>query len=171
MLLIRKQTTKDDEIIHTVIKAAFEQAEHTDGNEHELVKALRKGEAFIKDLSLVAKIDGKIVGYILFTKAKVGRETVLALAPLAVLPDYQRSGIGLALINEGHNRARELGYDYSVVLGSETYYPKADYLPAATFGIKPPFEVPSENFMAYPLKEEVPKVCGTIKYAKEFGID
>ena len=164
MLLIRKQTTKDDEIIHTVIKAAFEQAEHTDGNEHELVKALKKGEAFIKDLSLVAEIDGKIVGYILFTEAKVGRETVLALAPLAVLPDYQRSGIGLALINEGHNRARELGYDYSVVLGSETYYPKAG-------GIKPPFEVPSENFMAYPLKEEVPKVCGTIKYAKEFGIE
>ena len=60
---------------------------------------------------------GKIVGHIMFTKAMVGNKAVLALAPLSVLPEYQKKGIGAALIKEGHRIAGELGYGYSVVLG------------------------------------------------------
>ena len=170
-MLIRKEEPKDYEIIYSVVKAAFDRAEHSDGNEHELVNALRKGEAFVPDLSLVAEIDGKIVGHIMFTKAKVGDDTVLVLAPLSVLPEYQRKGIGISLIKEGHRIANELGYEYSIVLGSEKYYPRAGYLPAGKFGIKPSFDVPNENFMVCKIKEEAPDIHGTIKYAKEFGID
>lgn len=170
-MLIRKEEPKDYEIIYSVVKAAFDCAEHSDGNEHELVNALRKGEAFVPDLSLVAEIDGKIVGHIMFTKAKVGDDTVLVLAPLSVLPEYQRKGIGISLIKEGHRIANELGYEYSIVLGSEKYYPRAGYLPAGKFGIKPSFDVPNENFMVCKIKEEAPDIHGTIKYAKEFGID
>ena len=57
-------------------------------------------------------------------------------------------GIGVSLINAGHKIAKELGYVYSIVLGSQQYYPKSGYLPADKFGIMPPFDVPSENFMA-----------------------
>ncbi len=170
-MLIRKEEPKDYEIIYSVVKAAFERAEHSDGNEHKLVNALRKGEAFVPDLSLVAEIDGKIVGHIMFTKAKVGDDTVLVLAPLSVLPEYQRKGIGLSLIKEGHRIANELGYEYSIVLGSEKYYPKAGYFPADKFGIKPSFDVPNENFMVCKVKEEASDIHGIIKYAKEFGID
>ena len=167
---IREETLQDYEKTYTLVKNAFENAEHTDGTEQELVKALRKSEAFIPELSLVAEIDGQIVGHIMFTRVRVGNATVLVLAPLSVLPVYQRQGIGTALIKEGHRVAGALGYDYSVVLGSEKYYPRVGYLPAEQFGILPSFEVPSKNFMAYKIKEDAPSICGTLKYAKEFDI-
>lgn len=170
-MLIRKEEPKDYEIIYSLVKDAFDSAEHSDGNEQDLVNALRKGDAFIPELSLVAETDGKIVGHIMFTKAKVAGNTVLVLAPLSVLPEYQRKGIGTALIKEGHKIANELGYEYSVVLGSEKYYPRAGYLPADNFGIKPSFDVPNENFMACKIKEGASDIHGIIKYAEEFGID
>lgn len=170
-MLIRKEEPKDYEIIYSVVKDAFDSAEHSDGNEQDLVNALRKGEAFIPELSLVAEIDGKIVGHIMFTKAKVGEDTVLVLAPLSVLPEYQRMGIGISLIKEGHKIANKIGYEYSIVLGSQKYYPKMGYLPADRFDIKPSFDVPNENFMAYKIKEDAADIHGIIKYAKEFGID
>lgn len=170
-MLIRKEEPKDYEIIYSVVKDAFGSAEHSDGNEQDLVNALRKGEAFIPDLSLVAEIDGKIVGHIMFTRAEVGEATVLVLAPLSVLPEYQRKGIGLSLIKEGHKIANRLGYEYSIVLGSQSYYSKTGYLPADKFGIKPSFDVPSENFMACKIKKDASDIHGIIKYAKEFGID
>lgn len=169
-MVIRQEEVKDRRTIYSLVKRAFETAEHADGNEHDLVNALRKGRAYIPELSLVAVVDGKSVGHIMFTKAEVGDAAVLALAPLSVLPEYQRRGVGTALIREGHRIARELGYGYSIVLGSETYYPRAGYLPADTFGIKAPFEVPRENFMACRLTESAPAIHGTVRYTKEFGI-
>lgn len=168
---IRPEETTDFEAVDALIRAAFSSAEHADGNEQDLVSALRNNStAYLPELSLVAEQKGKIVGHILFTKASVGGYPVLALAPLSVLPDYQRTGIGTALTKEGHRIARELGYGYSVVLGSETYYPRMGYVPADTLGIQPPFDVPRENFMAYPLREDAPKVEGVMRYAAEFGI-
>ena len=169
-MVIRKAGTKDYEIIYSLVQQAFGSARHADGNEQDLVNLLRKSEAYIPELSLVAEMGGKIVGHIMFTKAMVGNKAVLALAPLSVLPEYQKKGIGAALIKEGHRIAGELGYGYSVVLGSGEYYPKMGYLPADKFGIKPSFEVPNENFMACRLKEDAPGVNGIMKYAKEFGI-
>lgn len=169
-MIIRTEQPKDYEEVYSVVKNAFESAEHSDGNEQDLVTALHKDAVFITDLSLVAVNDGKIVGHIMFTKIQIGESTELALAPLSVLPEYQKQGIGKALIAEGHRVAKKLGYNYSVVLGSEKYYPKAGYVPAETFGIKSPFEVPTENFMAFKLRENAPNVCGVVQYAKEFGI-
>lgn len=125
--MIREERAADYDAVYSVVKCAFQSAAHSDGHEQELVAALRKSEAFVPELSLVAEIDGKIVGHILFSKLMVGTDTELALAPLSVLPAYQRRGIGLALIREGHRIAKALGYRYSVVLGSETYYPQAGY--------------------------------------------
>lgn len=169
-MTIRQETEKDHQKVYEVIKTAFAGAEHSDGSEQELVTALRKSAAFVPELSLVAEQDGNIVGHILFTKAAVGGRTVLALAPLAVLPAYQGQGIGAALIREGHRIAAELGYEYSLVLGSESYYPRFGYQAAETFGIRAPFEVPSENFMEIRLREDAKPLSGTMAYAPEFGI-
>lgn len=166
--MIRQAEEKDYNSIYAVVKTAFESAEHADGNEQDLVNALRMGDSYIPELSLVYEIDGKIVGHILFTKATVGEKTVLALAPLSVLPEYQRQGIGLSLIDAGHRIAKMQGYEYSVVLGSEKYYPKAGYVPADTFGILPPFDVPRENFMVCKLSGNATAVHGAMKYAEEF---
>lgn len=170
MVEIRQENKNDYEEIYNVVKTAFETAEHSDGNEQDLVVALRNSDSFIPELSLVAINDNKIVGHILFTKIKIGNHEELALAPLAVLPEYQKQGIGSKLIQQGHKIAKELGYHYSIVLGSETYYPKFGYVPAIHYGIKAPFEVSNENFMAIKLNDIDIEIKGTVQYAKEFGI-
>ncbi len=170
MVEIRQENKNDYEEIYNVVKTAFETAEHSDGNEQDLVVALRNSDSFIPELSLVAIKDNKIVGHILFTKIKIGNHEELALAPLAVLPEYQKQGIGSKLIQQGHKIAKELGYHYSIVLGSETYYPKFGYVPAIQYGIKAPFEVSNENFMAIKLNDTDAEIKGTVQYAKEFGI-
>ncbi len=170
MLIIRQENKNDYEEVYNVIKTAFETAEHSDGNEQDLVVALRKSDNFIPELSLVAVMDNKIVGYILFTKIKIGKQEELALAPLGVLPEYQKQGIGRTLIQEGNKKAKELGYHYSVVLGSDKYYPKFGYVSAKEYGIVAPFDVPDENFMAIKLNDTDIEIKGIVQYAKEFGI-
>ena len=159
ILIIRQERPT----VYHVVKEAFENAEYTDGNEQNLVAALRKSKSFIPELSLVAVEDEKIVGHILFTKAVVQGVEVLALAPLSVLPDYQNRGIGLSLMKEGHSIAHKLGYEYSVVLGHSKYYPKAGYIPASECGN-------DESFMALNLNGSQNKLNGVIEYDKAFGI-
>lgn len=168
---IRQENQDDYEAVYNVVKEAFATAEQSDGNEQELVRALRNSNSFIPELSLVAVENGKVVGHILFTKAYVGEFTELALAPLSVLPAYQRKGIGLALMQKGHNIAKKLGYDYSIVLGHSEYYPKAGYVPASVYGIKASFDVPDENFMAIKLNDREKRINGVIKYDNAFGIN
>ncbi|WP_087064326.1 GNAT family N-acetyltransferase [Intestinibacillus massiliensis] len=167
---IRKEERRDWDAVYEVVKTAFQGAAHSDGQEHNLVVALRDSAAFIPELSLVAEDEGKIVGHIMFTKIGIGTHTGLALAPLAVLPEYQGQGVGATLVREGHRVARALGYQYSVVLGSETYYPRFGYRPAAQLGIRAPFPVPDENFMALPLSDTAAQCSGTVVYDGAFGI-
>ena len=170
MVKIRQENENDYEEVYNLIRTAFETAEHSDKNEHNLVNSLRTTNNFIPELALVAINANKIVGYILFTKIKIGDYTELALAPLAVLPEYQRQGIGRSLIEKGHKIAKQLGYHYSIVLGSEKYYSRFGYVPAIQYGINAPFEVPNRNFMAIKLNDIDTKITGIVKYAKEFKL-
>lgn len=170
-LTIRREQQGDEKKIHALVKEAFATAERSDGNEQDLVDALRRSDAWIPELSLVAEADGKLTGHVLFTKAEVSGVTVLALAPLSVVPAFQKQGIGTALVRKGHRIAKDLGYSWSVVLGSGEYYGRFGYVPARAFGILPPFGVPDENFMAMKLREDAPKAAGVLRYAKAFGIE
>lgn len=67
-------------------------------------------------------------------------------------------------------KAARLNYDYSIVLGSNKYYPKFGYIPASKYNIKAPFEVDDELFMAVKLRENAKAVCGTVEYDDAFGI-
>lgn len=167
---IRQEIENDFEEVYVLIKEAFETAEHADGTEQDLVVALRKGDSFIPELSLVVEIDGQLVGHILFSKAKVGSSTVLALAPLTVKSAFQRRGVGSELINEAHKIASQLGFEYIIVLGSERYYPKFGYLPAEEFNIIVPEGIPPKNLMAIKLQGNANDISGEIIYAKEFGM-
>lgn len=170
-MFIRQEQPDDYDKVYNVIKKAFSEAKHSDGNEQELVIALRKSKSFIPELSLVAVEQKNIVGHILFTEIKIGNQTELALAPLSVHPEYQNKGIGLALINQGHKKSIELGYGYSVVLGHSEYYSKAGYKSASSFGIKAPFDVSDKNFMAVKLIKNAKDIQGVVKYDKAFGVN
>lgn len=170
MLTIRAELISDYPEIYKVISEAFKTADHSDGNEADLVEHLRNSPSFIPELSLVALIDNTIVGHILFTKAYIGKTTVLALAPLSVLPEYQNQGIGQALIKKGHEIAQRLGYTFSIVLGYAEYYSKTGYVPASRYGIKAPFKTKDDNFMAVCWNISAGKLEGIIKYDDAFGI-
>lgn len=168
-VIIRKENKKDYIKVCDVVKVAFESSEITDHNEHNLVKKLRKSHAFVPELSLIAEVDGEIVGHIMFTKIKVGESTLLALAPLSIMPEYQGRGIGGMLTLEGHKIAKSLGYKGVVVLGHHDYYPRFGYVTASSLGVKSPFEVPDEVFMALELSNgSLNRVNGIVQYAKEF---
>ncbi len=164
-LIIRQEQQKDYNSVFRVVKEAFRNAPHADGDEQDLVERLRKTDAFVPELSLVAEIDDVIVGHIMFTKMTVDDRTILVLAPLAVAPEYQRMGIGGRLIEEGHRIAKDLDYDAINVVGHETYYPKFGYEEASDYDIKAPFDVPSKNFMILFLKEAAKDYLkGTVAY-------
>lgn len=169
-IIIRKEMPQDYKAVYELIQEAFLTAEHADGTEQDLVAALRSSGAFLPELSLVAELDGMLAGHILFTKASVGGDEVLVLAPLSVKPLCQRKGVGTALIAEGHRIAREMEFAYSLVLGSETYYPRSGYQPAELLGIQVPEGIPSRNFMAVKLRDSAPPICGAVIYPKEFGM-
>ncbi|MCT8977912.1 N-acetyltransferase [Clostridium sp. CX1] len=168
-IVIRQEQEKDISTIYSVVKLAFEKVEHSDGDEQNLVNRLRNSEAFIPELSLVAELDGEIVGHILFTKIKICENISLALGPLSVVPELHGKGIGGKLIIKGHEIAKNLGFGSVIVLGHPAYYPRFGYVPASNWGIKAPFEVPDECFMAMELIEgSLKSVSGVVQYAKEF---
>jgi predicted N-acetyltransferase YhbS len=169
-MMIRQERVDEYSAVYDLIYQAFLSAEHRDGTEQDLAAALRHSREFVPQLSLVAQCGNTIVGHCLFTKATVGHHTVLALAPLAVLPEYQRRGVGTALVREGHRIAREMGFPCVIVLGSQVYYPRLGYVPAGRYGIQAPFDVPPENFMVCSLQDRMPFMEGIIQYAPEFGI-
>ncbi len=166
--MIRPETSKDWNDVRNIVKKAFETAPHTDGDEHNLVNRLRNSKGFIPELSLVAIEDDEIVGHIMFTKIKIENTIQLAMAPVSVLPEFQGRGIGGQLITTGHKIARDLGFDFSVVLGDNKYYSKFGYRPAKDFGISAPFDVSDEYFMALNLSGKDIKLNGTVEYVKEF---
>ena len=167
---IRQERREDYPEIYRLVKEAFATAEHADGNEQDLVEALRKGPAYLPELALVAEEGGRMAGHILLTRASVGGDPVLVLAPLSVRPAFQRQGVGTALMREAHGIARARGEDYVLVLGSEHYYPRVGYRPAEELGVTVPAGFPSANFMALRLREGARPLRGEVVYPPEFGL-
>ncbi len=137
-VLVRQEQENDKNYVYKVVKEAFEHAEHADGDEQDLVNRLRKSEAFVPELSLVAEWKGKIIGHVLFTRIRIGNYVSLVLAPLAVLPEYQGRDVGGKLIRAGHRRAKKLGFRSVIVVGHPTYYPRFGYSPASRWNICAP---------------------------------
>ncbi|MGG0793619.1 N-acetyltransferase [Brevibacillus laterosporus] len=173
-ILIRQELTEEYNTTEDFIKRAFLNEEYSDKKEHLLVNRIRKSDAFIPELSLVALNQAKdIIGHILLSKIKIvdGDNAVdsLALAPVSVAPEYQKKGIGSKLIHAALKSAKELGYRSVIVLGHKDYYPKFGFKPASLWNIQAPFEVPDEVFMALELTDNsLENVQGFVHYSKVF---
>lgn len=169
-ITIRREVQGDFREVFELNHIAFGQ-----DNEAKLVDALRINQtAFVPELSIVATNNNKVVGHILFTKISIkdnigNLNESLGLAPLAVRPEFQKSGIGGQLIRKGFEVAKELGFKSVIVLGHEHYYPKFGFQPADKWKIKSPFDVPSNVFMAIELVTDgLKNISGIVVYPKEF---
>jgi len=172
-ITLREEIQTDYDAVFYLTEAAFKEMPYSDHSEHHLVNRLRKSDAFIPALSIVAELDGKIVGHILLTKVFIENEKeafeILTLAPVSVLPKFHRKGIGGKLIKEAHQKAKKLGYKAVVLLGHKDYYPRFGYELCKDYGIQLPFEASEENCMIIPLYPNALKgISGVVKYPKAF---
>ena len=167
-MLIRVEQPNEVEQIFQVHIDAF-----AGDTEAKLVNMLR--ECAQQFISLVAVRDNQIVGHIVFTPVDLSNGTselrIMGLGPMAVVTDYQRQGIGSALVKEGLKQVTELGYDAVVVLGHANYYPRFGFVPASQYQIKSEYDVPDDVFMILELTPgALQGKHGTIKYHQAFSM-
>jgi putative acetyltransferase len=166
-LEIRYEKPGDISAIRRVNEAAFETKAEAD-----LVDALRDKKAHV--ISMVASDGNHVVGHILFSPVTLTAEgsevTLLGLAPMAVLPEYQKQGIGSKLVDNGLEESRRKGYPAVVVLGHPEYYPRFGFVPSPKYNITSEYDVPPEVFM---IIELLPGVLagksGIAKYHEAFA--
>lgn len=166
MIAIRREEPADIAAVHRVEEAAFERPDEADA-----VDAVRRNGG--ATLSLVATIDGEVVGHILFSPVRIepacGATTALALAPLAVLPAYQGQGVGSELSRAGLEECRALGADLVVVLGHPGYYPRFGFEVASQHGLRCAMDVPDEAFMVIELKKgALAELTGVVHFLPEW---
>lgn len=123
--------------------------------EGKLVVELRKSKDFDPNLSIIAESNGEIIGHILFTPVSIELKNrtahSLTLAPMSILPDFQKRSIGKLLVVFGLQAAKDAGHQSVVVLGHPSYYPKFGFKKASNWNIKSPFPAPDDAFMAIEL--------------------
>jgi len=167
MIRIRKEQPQDIKAIREVNKQAFGQIQEAD-----VVDKLRDNCSDL--VSLVAVMQNHVVGHILFSPATIEgkNRTVegMGLAPMAVLPEYQRQGIGSELIRTGIAKLKTGRCPFVIVLGHAEYYPRFGFKPASHHGIRSEWEVPEGAFMILVLNEsEMYSISGVARYRPEFA--
>ena len=166
-MVIRTESPDDLIGIYQVNVSAFDTAAEAD-----LVNTLR--DTTLSLISLVAEDEGEIVGHLLFSPVTLTGHPELklaGLAPMAVIPSRQNSGIGSALVRAGLAMCREQGYDAIVVLGHPRYYPRFGFIPSVSFGIRSEEDVPDDVFMVLELKKGIlAEVQGMIKFHPAFAV-
>lgn len=162
-ITIRPETQQDHQAVESILLSAFP----TDA-ESKVVNAIREnGNAVI---SLVAVLDEKVIGHILFSPVTTHPPTPekgLGLAPVAVDPVHQSQGVGSKLIRAGLQICIALQYDYAVVLGSPNYYMRFGFQKANSFGLQNEYGVDAE-FMVIKFKS-LPG-SGLVKFSDEFSL-
>ena len=153
-MIIRNETSSDLEAISKVTLAAFESLAISHHTEQFIINALRNANALT--VSLVAEMDGQVVGHIAFSPATIsdGATGWYGLGPVSVLPAYQKRGIGKSLIREGLSLLEKSGGQGCVLVGHPAYYTRLGFqnLPDLIHE-----GVPPEVFFALPFTEKVPK--------------
>jgi len=164
MIEIRPERAEDHAAIYEVNKRAFNQED-----EAQLIERIRTSPHFIPVLPFVAVKAGKIVGHILFSsiiiKTPTNSVSALLLAPMAVLPEFQRQGIGSLLIKKGLEECRCLGHEIVVVIGHPEYYPRFGFSSARAKKLHILFKVPDEAFLVLEL---IPGVLDNVRGVVEF---
>ncbi len=160
---IRQERPDDTAAIRDVNRRAFEQDQ-----EANIVEALRSNGA--ASLSLVATLEGRVVGHVMYSPARIGPVIGAGLGPVAVLPEHQRQGIGSQLIEAGNRQLKDTGCPFIVVLGHADYYPRFGFTPARPLGVTCEWDVPDDVFLLLVLDPgRLQGASGMVKYRPEFS--
>lgn len=166
-LTVREEQAGDAPAIHALTRAAFAKAARSDGNEHDIVDALRADGDLT--LSLVAtNMDEAIIGHIAFSPVEIsdGTKGWYAAGPISVMPTRQRTGIGSQIAEAGLARMGEMGAAGIVLLGNPGYYSRFGFLPDPDLVLP---GVPPEYFQVQMLVDG-PRPKGTVTYAPGFSV-
>ena len=173
-LQLRDETPEDRDAILALTAEAFAISPATglpaEGEpvEVNVLRELFEAKEYLPGFSVVAVLDGEVVGHVISTRGWVGSHELLGLGPLGVTPRLQRKGIGSALMKETIARANAAGESGIALLGSPEYYPRFGFVPAATLGVLPPEEAWGEHFQLLPLALWPGGVHGVFRYAEPF---
>lgn len=164
---VRRELPADADGIRELHERAFGQP-----HEGRLIDALRASSG--RRISLVAERDGLLAGHIWFSPVTIESlpksRQGMGLGPVAVLPEFQRQGIGSQLIRAGLDECRSLGEEYVVVLGHVDYYPRFGFVAAATKNLSCVYPAPPGAFMVLELREGALTDChGVVHYGPEFA--
>jgi putative acetyltransferase len=165
-ITIRSETDADIDTITKVTIAAFKTLEISNHTEQFIIEALRVAKALT--ISLVAEVNGRVVGHIAFSPVTIsdGSRNWYGLGPVSVLLEYQRQGIGKALIREGLSRLKDMNAQGCCLVGHPDYYRKFGFknLPGLVHE-----GVPPEVFFTLPFDEHTPQ--GTVTFHDGFKAD
>lgn len=169
-LEIRPERADDADALRALHLAAFAPSRV----EAEILDALRADGDLVGELSLVALRDGAVAGHVAISRAWVdgaaGAVDVLALGPIGVEPALQRGGVGGALMRACLAAAAETAWPLIALLGHADYYPRFGFEPADALGIRCPYPVAPEHWMAYRLPAYDAGLSGTFRYAGAFSL-
>jgi putative acetyltransferase len=169
-VLIRRERPDDATLVDAVHRAAFDVPElaRTAAPEARLVAELRNDGSVVPELSLVAEIDGDIIGHVVCSRATIDGRPSLGLGPIGVRPDRQRNGVGSALMHAVIAAADALDAPTIVLVGDPRFYRRFGFEPAADHGITPPQAWAREYFMVRRLTAWSPAEQGVFEYAPAF---
>jgi putative acetyltransferase len=163
-IVIREEGPDDIAAVREVNRCAFGQEQ-----ESSIVDALRANGGAL--LSLVAIMDDRIVGHIIYSPVSVSdMVNGAALGPMAVLPEHQRQGIGTRLVEAGNQKIKDAGHPFIIVVGHAEYYPRFGFRPASEYGVKCEWDVPNDVFMVLVLDPaKMQGMSGLARYRHEFS--
>jgi putative acetyltransferase len=140
-IIIKNENEKDYRIVEELTREAFWNLYVPGCNEHFLLHNLRNSPDFISELDFIARKDGQIVGHIVYSRGIIKdqqgiEKEVICFGPVSVLPEYQKQGIGSALINHTIKIARAMGYPAVLIYGDPRYYSRFGFRCAEKYDIK-----------------------------------
>jgi putative acetyltransferase len=169
-VLVRRATAADTGDVRAIHAAAFARpGRRRPVEEVALLDGLLAAGDVLDALSLVAEVDGELVGHVVCSRAAVEAHAVAALGPIGVRPEHQRRGIGSALVHTALGAADALELPLVGLLGSTEYYPRFGFVPSTRVRIDPPEAEWGDHFQIRTLSAWHPGIAGRFRYAPAFG--